>query len=467
MKDLNAAFPRTPREIEGAIREGIRRGMRREARRARWLRAAAVAAAAVVLVGAFSILRQRERPDPTIVPSGGNVLAAPSASAEATPRPAPTAAQTALEISTPDPTPLATPTPTPKPTASETTAPDQSPIQTEAPEQAVIEELDTYAYESITAFTGGYSTPKGTYLHTQPYCSNMYGAQWRTVEEALALSQDLCPVCFDFYVTNLTSYVYLSKTDAYYHADRACAGVPLAKDAFATALTTADRARMRGALPCPKCALAQMAGAAADSFALGETLWSTPGGEYFHIDQNCSGMLNASARTLEEALALNQKACPACIDGQKRIYCDTWSEQDGLVTVSFTLEDRPFLYGDGVTAGALIDTSALEKQQDDAQIRALLADGVSAAAQELVQTLGAARIDVYDLDVEAKQPQPVSRTEQTEGGARKIRLVYNAAELANAPLEIELCVRQWYWLLTGEGAFASPAVTARQTLSLY
>ena len=70
MKDLDRAFPPTPECVEDAIYEGVRRARRRALMRRRLQRLAAAAAVVAVLVGAFSFLHERVRPDAVSGPAG-------------------------------------------------------------------------------------------------------------------------------------------------------------------------------------------------------------------------------------------------------------------------------------------------------------------------------------------------------------------------------------------------------------
>ena len=79
MKDLDRAFPPTPECVEDAIYEGVRRARRRALLRRRLQRLAAAAAVVAVLVGAFSFLHERVRPDAVFGPGGQRVFSGPVA----------------------------------------------------------------------------------------------------------------------------------------------------------------------------------------------------------------------------------------------------------------------------------------------------------------------------------------------------------------------------------------------------
>lgn len=47
--------------------------------------------------------------------------------------------------------------------------------------------------------------------------------------------------------------------------------------------------------------------------AIGETVWATPNGRFYHLVSDCSGMQNASATTRNEASLAGKQPCPVCI----------------------------------------------------------------------------------------------------------------------------------------------------------
>lgn len=55
--------------------------------------------------------------------------------------------------------------------------------------------LDEYLAEDLLDTLYYYSTDKGMHFHTASTCTNMQGAQLRTLREALELGQDFCPNC--------------------------------------------------------------------------------------------------------------------------------------------------------------------------------------------------------------------------------------------------------------------------------
>ena len=104
MKNLDRAFPPTPERVEDAIYEGVRRARRRALMRRRLQRLAAAAAVVAVLVGAFSFLRGRVRPDTVFGPGGQRAFSGPAAQS-ASPRPTDALPSSApMQSASPDPT---------------------------------------------------------------------------------------------------------------------------------------------------------------------------------------------------------------------------------------------------------------------------------------------------------------------------------------------------------------------------
>lgn len=181
-----------------------------------------------------------------------------------------------------------------------------------------------------------YSTESGVYFHAVPDCSGMKNAAPRTICEALSLGQEACPVC-----QPLKDMVWATQGGTYYHAALDCSGM---EDALPM---TVAHAQEQGKQPCPVCINAtptqQPAGetftaawpteeALPSARPIGEVLptarptqsaaeaeqieqvrvYSTENGVYFHAMPDCSGMEGAVERTLSQAMAMGQGACPVC-----------------------------------------------------------------------------------------------------------------------------------------------------------
>ena len=276
MKDLDRAFPPTPECVEDAIYEGVRRARRRALMRRRLQRLAAAAAVVAVLVGAFSILRGRVRPDTVLGPGGQRVLSGPvarSASPDPTdslPSPEPTRSASpdpTSELPSPAPMQSASPRPTPTPTPEPTEA---SQTRAEVPADG-----DLSAVSDLPAIAEGEMADApirtdATLATALPAPTESYEAFLPTMALPSADAVELPAAEVEQLALSLGSYI--------------------ASDAYADAETTLS----------------------IDPLEYG-FCFSTATGTWFHTDRNCMGMAGAQLRTLREALAMGQTFCPACI----------------------------------------------------------------------------------------------------------------------------------------------------------
>ncbi|MBQ8507257.1 MAG: hypothetical protein IJ466_07515 [Clostridia bacterium] len=95
--------------------------------------------------------------------------------------------------------------------------------------------------------------------------------------------------------------VVMTATGTYYHNNALCANIEA--DASRSNVTK-EVAEARGKAPCPLCYPNQ------------KTYYATSGGKYYHVDQTCSNMENASVITKEAAVEQGKLECPACIEGK-------------------------------------------------------------------------------------------------------------------------------------------------------
>ena len=177
---------------------------------------------------------------------------------------------------------------------------------------------------AAAANTVVYATQGGTYFHSYATCSGMTDARSGTMAQAMAYGLTKCPRCWVQSGATATSasastpsaaqavtvasaaagatadntYVYATRSGAYYHISSSCNGL---KDASRITLRQAINA---GKTPCPTCAT-----------AANRTVYSTNGGKYYHAASTCdgSGMRNGTARKLSEALMKGQSACQYCM----------------------------------------------------------------------------------------------------------------------------------------------------------
>lgn len=370
--DFDRAFPQTPDCVGEAIRLGFLRGARLSARRRRVGAMLSVAAALVILLGAalFSMGRMNQ-PKPDLLPlSQTNV----------TPTPVPSATVTAEPTATITPEPTATPAPMIEEAFVYCTEggkyyhsqPDCSGM--EGATQMSIAKAEAMGKTACPACIGSvvYCTQSGYYYHNEADCSGMQGASLMTREKAAVMGKNPCPICVE-------SWVFCTEGGVCFHKESDCSGMQNAN------LMSIAEARSLGKSPCTDCflpaalastvytsynapgsyyhsvpdcgrqsfdraltmeqALAEGYGACPDctwnpltlyeSAAVTEAstwdslVYYTPGGIYYHLIEDCSGMQNASAHSISTANADGKKPCPTCFG--KNI---SWAQlTDGALTV--------------------------------------------------------------------------------------------------------------------------------------
>lgn len=287
MKDLHNAFPPTPERVEDAIYEGVRRARRRAIMRRRLQRLAAAAAVVAVLVGAFSFLRGRVRPDTVFGPGGQRALSGPAAQSasprptDAQPSPAPT------QSASPDPTSaLPSPAPTqsasPRPTLTPTPEPTEaSQTRAEAPadgDLASVPELPAIA--AGEAADAPIATDEAALAAVSPEPTESYETPLPTMAPPSAEAVELPAAEAEQLALSFGRYV-ASEADTLLAADPLELGV----------------------------------------------CFSTAKGTWFHVESNCMNMTGAKQRTLREALAMGQDFCPACISFAKDDGDPAWSRE--------------------------------------------------------------------------------------------------------------------------------------------
>ena len=370
--DFDRAFPQTPDCVGEAIRLGFLRGARLSARRRRVGAMLSVAAALVILLGAalFSMGRMNQ-PKPDLLPlSQTNV----------TPTPVPSATVTAEPTATITPEPTATPAPMIEEAFVYCTEggkyyhsqPDCSGM--EGATQMTIEKAEAmgktacpvcigsvvyctqggYYYHSEADCSGMqgaspttiekaevlgkrpcrlcmevsvFCTPDGTYYHSESDCSGMEGASATTLAAAISLGKAPCTDCFLPAALASTVYTSYNAPGSYYHSVPDCG-----RQSFDRALTM-EQALAEGYGACPDCAwnpLALYESAAVTEASTWDSLvYYTPGGIYYHLIEDCSGMQNASAHSIATANADGKKPCPSCFGESV-----SWAQlTDGALTV--------------------------------------------------------------------------------------------------------------------------------------
>lgn len=181
-------------------------------------------------------------------------------------------------------------------------------------------------------------TEKGNYYHYDEHCSGMEGAKRRPLTEAQEMGKNTCPVCSPSEYDGQAGkepieFIYYSEDSQYFHKNQTCAGetYPLKAEALNTFFAAADAAVNKS--PCPVClphGITMIGDGAyvnlhktpeitpaepdpkAELFAEA-TVFCTEGGSYYHSYADCSGMLNASAIRLSEAVEMGKETCPRCL----------------------------------------------------------------------------------------------------------------------------------------------------------
>ena len=294
MKDLDRAFPPTPECVEDAIYEGVRRARRRALLRRRLQRLAAAAAVVAVLVGAFSLLRSRVRPDAVLGQGNPRAFSGPVAAQSASPRPTdaqPSPAPT--QSASPDPT-SELPSPAPMQSASPRPTPTPAPEPTEASQTRaeVPADGDLSAVSDLPAIAEGEMADApirtdATLATALPAPTESYEAFLPTMALPSADAVELPAAEVEQLALSLGSYV---ASDPYVDAEKILSIDPLEYGAC----------------------------------------FSTDKGTWFHVESNCMNMTGAKQRTLREALAMGQAFCPACISFAKDDGNLAWSREEDV-----------------------------------------------------------------------------------------------------------------------------------------
>lgn len=201
---------------------------------------------------------------------------------------------------------------TPQPVgAAAVVAEASTPEPTQEPEPAVVpaEEVD----EANAVYTVA-GTP---YYHQSEGCSAIPGGvEVSRVSRNSAVEQSLlaCPYCmagqysdgmWDLVFVNdqtedkSNKKVYCSAYNTHFHTDATCSDI--GGDAQEVGL---KEALLMGKTACDICCP-----------GMGQEVFCTLDGTYYHVTENCSGMRNASRVTSAEARVTGKKRCPTCIGG--------------------------------------------------------------------------------------------------------------------------------------------------------
>ena len=312
MKDLDRAFPPTPECVEDAIYEGVRRARRRALLRRRLQRLAAAAAVVAVLVGAFSFLHERVRPDAVSGPGGQRALSGPVAQSAS---PDPTDS-----LPSPEPTRSASPDPTselPSPAPMQSASPRPTPTPTPEPTEASQTRAEVPADGDLSAVSGLPAIAEGETADAPILTEEAFAA---VSPEPTTLSEAPLPT------------MALPSADA---------GELPAAEAEQLALSLG-----RYIASDPDAEAEALL--AADPLELG-VCFSTDKGTWFHVESNCMNMTGAKQRTLREALAMGQTFCPACI---------AFAAEDG--DLAWSREEDAYYHASSFCAGVEDETAEAE-----------------------------------------------------------------------------------------------------------
>lgn len=178
-----------------------------------------------------------------------------------------------------------------------------------------------------------FCTQGGVYFHKESDCSSMEDANLITIAEALSLGKSPCTDCFLPAALASTVYASYDAPGSDYHSVPDCGGQSLDR------ALTMEQALAEGYGICPDCAwnpLTLYASAAVTEAEDGVgVVYYTPGGVYYHLAEDCSGMQNASAHSIATANADGKKPCPSCFGESV-----SWVQlTDGALTVYSSSEE--------------------------------------------------------------------------------------------------------------------------------
>ncbi len=165
-----------------------------------------------------------------------------------------------------------------------------------------------------------YWGPYNAHFHVDESCEDLGGkGYFVTLKDALLMSKTACDTC----CPKANTQVYCTIDGTYYHKKQTCSGM---KNAVSVQMA---EARVTGKTRCPKCfgkgdeALAVTPEEAAFVYYV----YATPNGTYYHIQPNCSGMMNAQQYSLAEMIAGGRPACPVCCpDAETTVYAEKGGE---------------------------------------------------------------------------------------------------------------------------------------------
>lgn len=191
--------------------------------------------------------------------------------------------------------------------------PTEAPAEEEAEEAAVV----LVPTEEVDEANAVYTVADAPYYHQSEGCSAIPGGvEVSRISRNSAIEASLlaCPYClasqysdglWDLVFVNAESEdrsnmkVYCSAYNAFFHTDPKCSD--LGSDGREVGL---KEALLMGKTACETCCP-----------EAGREVFCTVDGTYYHVQEDCSGMRNASKVTYAEARVTGKKRCPTCIGG--------------------------------------------------------------------------------------------------------------------------------------------------------
>ena len=178
-----------------------------------------------------------------------------------------------------------------------------------------------------------FCTEGGVCFHKESDCSGMENASLMSIAEALSLGKSPCADCFLPAALNSTVYASNNAPGGYYHSFPDCGGQSLGR------ALTMEQALAEGYGACPDCAWNPLSlyesVAVTEASTWDSLVYYTPGGMYYHLREDCSGMQTAAAHSIATANADGKKPCPTCFGESV-----SWVQlSDGALTVYSSSEE--------------------------------------------------------------------------------------------------------------------------------
>ena len=154
-----------------------------------------------------------------------------------------------------------------------------------------------------------------------------------SIAEARSLGKSPCADCFLPAALGSTVYASYDAPGGTYHSVPDCGGQSLGR------ALTMEQALAEGYGACPDCAWNPLtlyeSATVTEASIWDNRVYYTPGGMYYHLAEDCSGMQNASAHSISTANADGKKPCPACFGESV-----SWVQlTDGALTVYSSSEE--------------------------------------------------------------------------------------------------------------------------------